>query len=465
MRLQIRELAPDEVERVGSVLGLARLGQGDGHYLVAWEDDEPLGHAYLALTDPPELQDVAVRPEHRRRGVAMALARAAEQAVVARGSDRLRLSVGIDNAAAQTLYGGLGYVDVGIPLRHVHGTIQLRTGPVEVDATLLTWEKPLPATSTGTQTLGMDLPAGYGFRAPTNDDVDAVADVHVADQRADGVEPTLDAYFIRQTWSRPGFDLASDAWVVTDSDGTIVAYGQARLEEPDVVGSWGVVHPEHRGRGIGTALFDRIEARATVLLAGVPAPRFRHSINATDTAAAAMASARGLRPIRHHWHMQIDLGGPVQQGPPPEGIDIGGIDPSVDLRAIHAILVSAFADDPGDHPEPFDVWLEEHTARPSFDPTLWWLARDGGVPVGALIGSAGDDGGWVDWLAVLGSHRGRGIGAALLRRSFATFAERGQRRVLLNVDAENVTGATAVYERVGMRAVFRWDLWERSSTR
>ena len=140
---QIRELASDEVERVGAVLGLARLEQGIGYYLVAWEDEEPLGHAHLALTHPPELQDVSVRPKHRRRGVATALADAAEQAVVARGFDRLRLSVSVDNDAALTLYRRLGYGDVGIPPRRVQGTIQIRTGPIEVDDTLLTWERSL----------------------------------------------------------------------------------------------------------------------------------------------------------------------------------------------------------------------------------------------------------------------------------------------------------------------------------
>jgi ribosomal protein S18 acetylase RimI-like enzyme len=50
---------------------------------------------------------------------------------------------------------------------------------------------------------------------------------------------------------------------------------------------------------------------------------------------------------------------------------------------------------------------------------------------------------------------------ALLRRSFAMFAGRGVRRVILNVDAGNATGATALYERAGMRVVNRWDLWER----
>jgi ribosomal protein S18 acetylase RimI-like enzyme len=140
---QIRELASSEVDRVGAVLGLARLGQGDGFYLVAWEDEEPLGHAHLAITDPPELQDVSVRAEHRRRGVASALTAAAEGEAFARGFDRLRLTVSIGNEAAQALYRGLGYRDSGVPPKRVHGTIQIRTGPIEVDDTLLTWDKAL----------------------------------------------------------------------------------------------------------------------------------------------------------------------------------------------------------------------------------------------------------------------------------------------------------------------------------
>lgn len=49
----------------------------------------------------------------------------------------------------------------------------------------------------------MDVPAGYRVRAPTPHDADAVGDVLLADQRADGVEPTLDAYFVRQVWTGP----------------------------------------------------------------------------------------------------------------------------------------------------------------------------------------------------------------------------------------------------------------------
>jgi mycothiol synthase len=309
--------------------------------------------------------------------------------------------------------------------------------------------------------LAIELPAGFRFRPPTQNDLDAVADLLLADQRADGVEPTLDAHFLRQVWSRPDFDLATDAWLVTDGAGGVVGYGQVRREEADTVGSWGVVHPEVRGRGIGSALFSLIEARTSTLLAGAVTPRFRHSLNGGDGAAAAMLTAKGFRPIRHFWHMQIDLDGHVEPGSSPDGIDVGGIEPRDDLPAIHGILQAAFAGDPLDQMEPFDRWVDESTSSPSYDPTLWLLARDAGVPVGALIASVGDDVGWVDWLAVLASHRGRGIGGALLQRSFAAIGARGLRRVRVNVDAENVTGATAVYERVGMRVVNRWDLWER----
>jgi ribosomal protein S18 acetylase RimI-like enzyme len=143
--LQIRRLGVDEEDGVGAVLGLSRLHQGDGGYLVAWQDDEPVGHAYLVLGDPPQLQDVSVRPEYRRRGIASALTAAAESEARAAGFDRLTLEVSAEGAAPQALYRRLGYADSGAAPRRVCGTVILRTGPIEVDDTLLLWEKLLVA--------------------------------------------------------------------------------------------------------------------------------------------------------------------------------------------------------------------------------------------------------------------------------------------------------------------------------
>lgn len=306
----------------------------------------------------------------------------------------------------------------------------------------------------------MTVPDGYLLRAPTPGDLDAVAAVVIADELDNAGQVVLGADFVEAESSRVG-DLATDAWMAVDGAGAIVGYAQVVLEEADAARSWGVVHPEHKGRGIGTALLERIETRAPELVADASTLRFRHAINAGDDAAAALLHARGLRPVHHFWHMQIDLVGPIEPGPSPEGVQIGGIEPDEDLPAIHTLLDAAFADDRSHHPAPFDRWVEEETSTPMYDATLWLLARDGGTPVGVLTASAAEDRGWVDYLAVSASHRGRGVGAALLRHSFAMFADREIRRVLVSVDAQNPTGATGVYERVGMRIVNRWDQWER----
>jgi GNAT superfamily N-acetyltransferase len=104
----IRRLAPADVAVVVEYLGLARLNQGDGDCLVAWDGGSPTGHLHLALTEPPELQDVEVREEYRGRGVATALIAAAEAACRVAQCVRVRVTVGIGNVGAQSLCAKLG---------------------------------------------------------------------------------------------------------------------------------------------------------------------------------------------------------------------------------------------------------------------------------------------------------------------------------------------------------------------
>jgi len=143
--VNIHPLRDDERERViAAGLGLARLPRSDGSfYLVAWDGDAPLGHAHLALTKPPEVQDVEVLEQHRGRGIATALLAAAEREAAARGHTRLTLTVSASKPEVRALYERRGFRDAGVPPRRVTGVVQIRTGPLEVDDTLLTLEKPL----------------------------------------------------------------------------------------------------------------------------------------------------------------------------------------------------------------------------------------------------------------------------------------------------------------------------------
>jgi GNAT superfamily N-acetyltransferase len=86
----------------------------------------------------PEIQDVFVVPEQRRRGIAVQFTEAAEQEARFRGWDTISLSVSErGNVAARHLYAKLGYSDAGVDPVRVSGTIMLRGRPLDVDDTLV----------------------------------------------------------------------------------------------------------------------------------------------------------------------------------------------------------------------------------------------------------------------------------------------------------------------------------------
>jgi GNAT superfamily N-acetyltransferase len=142
--IEVRPMEPDEVEVVDGHLPLDRLDQPGGEWLVAWEDGVPVGHAHIDWrTDPPELQNVFVAEQHRRRGIATKLSEAAEELVRRRGHAEIALDVDVDAPGPRALYEKLGYRQRGTPPRRVQGTIQLRGRPFSYDAVLLDLVKEL----------------------------------------------------------------------------------------------------------------------------------------------------------------------------------------------------------------------------------------------------------------------------------------------------------------------------------
>ena len=149
--LLVAQLEPDQIELVDRHLPLSRLRQpaeSGSTYLIAWDDGQPVGHAHVAWQEThlelPEIQDVFVLPEHRRRGIATHLTHAAETEARDRGWDEISLSVSLDgNPAARRLYERLGYTDAGVEPVRVLGEIMIRGRPLQVDDTLLYLTKAL----------------------------------------------------------------------------------------------------------------------------------------------------------------------------------------------------------------------------------------------------------------------------------------------------------------------------------
>ena len=252
-------------------------------------------------------------------------------------------------------------------------------------------------------------------------------------------------------------DLPHDTWLFEEGSGLV---GLGWVEKHDDTGlAVGVVHRQWRGRGLGSKLVDRSEDR----LRALGATRIHQVALAPDLAAAPLLERRGYREVRRFWEMTIELGDDPPPDPRlPEGLRIEPFSSEL-ARAFHGVLEGAFAEHWEYQPSTFEQWWERQTAKPDHDPSLWFLVRnDEDVVAATRNDPERSGGGWIGAIGVSPAWRGRGLAKALLLHSFREFHRRGQRRVGLGVDSENTTGATKLYERVGMVVDTEQIVWEKT---
>ena len=83
-------------------------------WLVAMEGDALVGYVgSQSVLGESDMMNIAVHPEHRRKGVAEALVTALVEELSNRGNHSLMLEVRPSNTPAITLYEKLGFVQVG----------------------------------------------------------------------------------------------------------------------------------------------------------------------------------------------------------------------------------------------------------------------------------------------------------------------------------------------------------------
>jgi mycothiol synthase len=298
----------------------------------------------------------------------------------------------------------------------------------------------------------------FHLRPLTLDDAEAVAALIAARNRVDFGETEhfdFSADELRDWWRLDEEKLGTDGLVAVSGD-EVVGYARGS-EERDLanLADESCVHPDHRGRGIGSALLDGAELWARKRGLG------RFHVHVVNDDGVRLVESRGHRLVRYFWRMEIELAEPPAEPDAPEGYEIRGYMPGGDDMELHAMHQEAFAEHWEFTPEPLTDWLRWRDQRSDYDPAFWRLALAGDEIAGAALAFGDRQFGWILDLAVHPRHRKRGLGVTLLQSAFRALAERGNTRIGLEVDSENETGATRLYERAGMHVTRRYATYEK----
>jgi mycothiol synthase len=267
------------------------------------------------------------------------------------------------------------------------------------------------------------------FRAPSLTDADRIVALLVACDIADFGSPDYDYDALLEEWNDPAVDLLRDAFYAPGGAYGLLLRTDAR--------AW--VHPQHLGRGLGTALAERLETRARERgLAFV-----HQQVARRNTAARALLDARGYR-LQHSMAGLRLPDTEVGRLPGPEGVR--PYDPARDDAAEQALMETALAGGIARLPPPEAL----EAANP--DRTLWFVAD---APEGALAGAirselrpSGFITGYITQVAIAPEHRGRGIGSALIGAAARELVARGAVTIRLHVRSSN-PDALRLYERLG----------------
>lgn len=305
------------------------------------------------------------------------------------------------------------------------------------------------------------LPPGYSLCRPAESDLVAAQGVLDACETADTGEPRRHENELAVDWRDPKTDTGRDWWLVRAPDGTVVGVAWLFPEGGEVTVDH-YVHPQHRGLGIGEALMAVYEQRALEMVAtGKVATHLLTWCAATDAVRRAALARRGYAPERQYFEMVAEL--PVGAGASslPAGMRMAPFRPGIDDAAAHQAHDEAFAEHHLYQPESLEEWRLYHLGTERADPTLWRLAWDGDELAGYVAAAVLETHAVVSDVLVRAPWRGRGVGLVLLHAVFRELHLRGAHVVRLFVDAANVTGATRLYERAGMRVSRRFDVMQK----
>ncbi|WP_329389487.1 GNAT family N-acetyltransferase [Streptomyces sp. NBC_01716] len=199
------------------------------------------------------------------------------------------------------------------------------------------------------------------------------------------------------------------------------------------------VHPDHTGRGVGSAILRAAEEH----LAAEGATTAFGWVN-DEPASLAFAARRGYSPLRTARFQRLDLAGATLPGPLrlPTGCAVASAaDFTDDPRALFEADAEATADEPGDvntNLDDYEDWLNNVWHHPCLDRRLSTLVvADGRIAAFALVHTDGATTYLSAMTGTLREHRGRGLAKAAKADSLRRARAAGYTDAFTNNDAHN----------------------------
>ena len=304
------------------------------------------------------------------------------------------------------------------------------------------------------------------------EDAAALFHVHANCPAVEGSDPlSPHAYRPSLAWFQQRLDHVDPAdWIIVEEEGSVIGYGRG-------IGNWaerdgthtfmhaGWVASPWRGRGVGTQLLLRLEARCREAAQGIPAIRYEYAYNAQSQVSGACLDmeTHGYALAYTSWEMELDPGCPVTVAPLPDGYALRPVIPD-HHRAIWQCIGDAYdASCPGGRftVVASEAAFEDHFRSDAADPTLWVVAWQGSRVAGQVLCRVHERCGEIREVSIGYGHRRRGLGQALLTRGLDALRRREVPTIRLGTRADNPTEAWRLYEQTGFRKVGVFPCWRK----
>ncbi len=335
---------------------------------------------------------------------------------------------------------------------------------------------------------------GLAWRPATPGDIGLILDLKRAAGEVDHPRWLVTRDELEEEFKRESFDPEHDAVIAVDATGRAVAYGSAAAPSSRETIVWveldGTVAPDRRGEGIGSALLAWQEARGRQHLAACDATLpgwLATGANDAATDTIKLLEAHGYERARWWLELERDLAEPVAEPPTAPGVRLVPYGPEWQERSRDAYNDS-FRDHWGSQPETAAEWAASDRLEAS-RPDLSVLAVASAAPgTSAAPGASGTSGapgteeasgasgasdaervvgfcfvdvakeewplrgfpfGYITAVGVRRDARGQGLARTLLAHVLRALRAEGLEKAVLDVDAENPSGALGLYQSLG----------------